>query len=99
MTAPTIAQTRPVESTQRKQWNDSERFLSLAMLLPAGIYVLLLVGVPFVLAILLAFSDATVGDPALDNFTLDTFQRVLADPTFQRVLSNNFFFTIVSQAL
>jgi multiple sugar transport system permease protein len=78
---------------------DSERFLGGAMLLPAVIYIVLLVGIPFVLAILFSFSDVTVGDPNIDRLTLDTFQRVLNDSTFQRALSNNFFFTIVSQII
>jgi multiple sugar transport system permease protein len=99
MTAPSIAQTRSIDSTGRAQWTDSERVLSIAMLLPAGIYVILLVGLPFLMAILFAFSDVTIGDPALDHFTLDTFRRVLADPTFQRALANNFLFTIVSQGV
>jgi multiple sugar transport system permease protein len=69
------------------------------MLLPAVIYIVVLVGIPFVLAILFSFSDATVGSPQLDTFTLNTFQRVVADPNFQRALLNNLFFTVVSQSI
>ena len=82
----------------RPSWRDNSRILAVVMLIPAVVYVILLVGVPFVLAVLFAFSDVTVGDPALDRFTTDTFQRVLNDPNFQRALTNNFLFTIVSQA-
>jgi multiple sugar transport system permease protein len=78
---------------------DRERFLGVAMLLPAVVYIVLLVGIPFVLAILFSFSDITVGSPQIDGLTLDTFRRVLADPNFQRALSNNFFFTIASQII
>jgi multiple sugar transport system permease protein len=99
MTAPTLAGTQAAEAVRRAQWTDNERILSLAMLLPAGLYVILLVGIPFLLAILFAFSDVTIGDPALDRFTLETFQRVFADPNFQRALANNFIFTIISQAI
>jgi multiple sugar transport system permease protein len=99
MTAPTIARTQVAEESRRANWTDSERILSLAMLLPAGVYVILLVGIPFLLAILFAFSDVTIGDPSLDHFTLETFQRVFADPNFQRALANNFIFTIISQAI
>ena len=99
MSAPTIAQSQPVEATGRTYWQDNERVLGVAMLLPAVVYVILLVGIPFAVAILFAFSDVTVGDPALDHFTLDTFQRVIADPNFQRALANNFLFTIISQAV
>jgi len=99
MTAPSIAQSQPIKETRRANWPDSERFLSVAMLSPAVIYVALLVGIPFLLAILFAFSDVTVGDPTLDRFTLETFQRVIADPNFQRALANNFIFTIISQSI
>jgi multiple sugar transport system permease protein len=78
---------------------DNERFLGGAMLLPAVIYIVLLVGIPFVLAILFSFSDITVGNPTITHLTLDTFQRVLNDRNFQRALSNNFFFTIISQII
>jgi multiple sugar transport system permease protein len=100
MSAPSIPHSSPViEEKPRGNLLDSERFLSVAMLTPAAIYVLLLVGIPFIMAILFAFSDVTVGDPALDHFTLDTLQRVLMDPNFQKALSNNVIFTVVSQAI
>lgn len=96
MSATTSAQ--PTDEKKR-YWLDNERFLSFAMLLPAVLYIVLLVGIPFVLAILFAFSDVTVGSPQLDNFTLDTFSTVIKDPNFQRALANNFIFTIISQAI
>lgn len=99
MSVPSMAQTESIVAVQHNSWRDNERILGIIMLLPAVVYVILLVGFPFVLSILFAFSDVTIGDPALDHFTLDTFRRVLADPNFQRALINNFFFTIVSQAV
>jgi multiple sugar transport system permease protein len=92
--------TQPVEKPNR--WTyllDSERFLGAAMLMPAFVYILLLVGIPFVLAILFSFSDITVGSPQIDRLTFETFQRVLNDRNFQRALSNNLFFTIASQLI
>jgi multiple sugar transport system permease protein len=86
-----------VDEPRKTSLLDNERFLSIAMLLPAVIYVILLVGVPFFIAILFAFSDVTVGEPALDHFTFDTFQRVISDPNCQRALVNNVVFTIISQ--
>src|SRR5262245_54924358 len=97
-TATTYSQ--PVEKPNR--WTyllDNERFLGGAMLLPAFVYIILLVGIPFVLAILFSFSDITVGNPTIAHLTLETFQRVLNDRTFQRALSNNLFFTIASQLI
>ena len=69
------------------------------MLLPAVIYIVLLVGIPFVMAILFSFSDVTIGSPQLDHFTLDTFTGVINDPIFQRALGNTFWFTIASQVI
>lgn len=78
---------------------DDERFLGTVMLAPAVIYIVLLVGIPFVMAILYSFSDVTVGQPQLDGFTVDSFRRVLADPVFRRALANNFIFTAASQII
>src|SRR5262249_54059608 len=78
---------------------DSERFLGAAMLLPAGIYIILLVGIPFVLAILFSFCDVTVGSPDIDGLTLETFQKVISDANFQRALQKNLWFTFASQVI
>ncbi len=99
MSATTSVQPAPASGEKKRYWLDNERFLSMAMLLPAVLYIILLVGIPFVLAILFAFSDVTVGSPQLDNFTLDTFGTVVKDINFQRALANNFIFTIISQAI
>ncbi len=87
------------ESAEGRYWLDNERFLSLVMLLPSVIYIVLLVGIPFVLAILFSFSDVTIGKPQLDHFTLNTFAGVLADPIFRQALMNTFWFTIASQVI
>ncbi|MBE3598837.1 MAG: sugar ABC transporter permease [Limnochordaceae bacterium] len=69
------------------------------MLTPALLYVSLLVGVPFVLAIVLSFSAATAGSLSLSWVGLRNFAMVLADPMFHRAVANTFLFTFVSQAL
>lgn len=97
MSALTAASQTEPEAKPRRYWLDNQRFLAGAMLLPTVIYIVLLVGVPFVLAILYSFSDATTGHPQIDTFTLDTFKRVTANPTFQRSLLNTFIFTFFSQ--
>lgn len=78
---------------------DSERFLAMGALAPAVIYIIALVGFPFVLALLMAFSDVTVGDPSLDLVGLATFRRVWNDPVFWTSLQNTVIFTVVSNAL
>lgn len=78
---------------------DSERFLASAMLLPAFLYIIVLVGIPFIFAILYAFSDATIGDPSIDGLTLTTFMNVVRNPNFQLSLWNTFFFSFISQII
>ncbi|MGH4015512.1 MAG: hypothetical protein ACRDSL_16635 [Pseudonocardiaceae bacterium] len=46
---------------------DREGFLAWAMLLPAVVYIVLVVAVPFALAVAFAFSDVTAGDPSPDR--------------------------------
>jgi multiple sugar transport system permease protein len=95
------ANTRSTAEVEPRQWylRDNERFLGTVMLAPAVIFIVLLVGIPFVMAILFSFSDVTVGQPEFDGFTLDSFRRVIEDPVFQRALANNFIFTGASQVI
>lgn len=69
------------------------------MLLPATVYILALVGLPFLIAIVYSVTDVTVGDTSLDFVGLDNFRRIIKTPQFQRALSNTLFFAIVSQVL
>ncbi|MBI2845790.1 MAG: sugar ABC transporter permease [Chloroflexi bacterium] len=78
---------------------DRETWLGPVMLFPAVLYILVLVGLPFLLAILYSLSDITVGDPSLDFVGLQTIQEVVENPVFQKSLRNTFVFTLVSQAL
>lgn len=89
-----VASRRP-----RRSLLDSERLLAVGGLTPAVAYIVALVGFPFVLAVLMAFSDVTVGDPSLDFVGLETLRQVLEDPVFWRALRNTLFFTVVSNAL
>lgn len=83
----------------RRTLLDSERLLAIGGLTPAVIYIVALVGFPFVLAVVMAFSDVTVGDPSLDLVGLETLRQVLADPVFWRALRNTLVFTLISNAL
>ena len=80
----------------RRTLLDSERLLAIGGLTPAVIYIVALVGFPFVLAVVMAFSDVTVGDPSLDLVGLETLRQVLADPVFWRALRNTLVFTLIS---
>jgi multiple sugar transport system permease protein len=78
---------------------DREGFLAWAMLLPSVVYILALVGVPFVLAIAFAFSDVTTGDPSFDWVGAANFDAVLDDTVFWRSLRNTLVFTVVTMLL
>lgn len=78
---------------------DSERLLAPLLIAPAILYIVVLVGIPFLLAIYYSLSDATTGDPSLNFVGLRNFVAILEDPVFRRSLKNTFIFTIVSQAL
>ena len=78
---------------------DREGFLAWAMLLPAVVYILVVVAVPFVLAVAFAFSDVTAGNPTFDWVGLRNFFRIFDDPVFWEALGNTFVFTAVSMAL
>jgi multiple sugar transport system permease protein len=73
--------------------------LGAALFAPAAIYITALIGVPFVLAFLYAFSDARVGSEELHFVGLDNFRSVLSSPSFRKALWNSLVFTISSQAL
>jgi multiple sugar transport system permease protein len=78
---------------------ERERFLAAVMIAPAVLYIVALVGFPFILAILYSLSDATTGAPSLQLVGLRTFGIVLRDPVFLKAVQNTFIFTLVSQAL
>lgn len=78
-------------------WLDNERRVGVVFLLPAVLYIVLLVGVPFVVAILFGLTDVTVGDTSLDFVGLQNFENVSKIDAFRHALGNSFKFTILSQ--
>jgi ABC-type sugar transport system permease subunit len=83
----------------KKRVADRDGALAWIFLMPSVAYILALVAVPFILAVGLAFSDVTSGDPTFDYVGTLNFKRAFADPVFWRSLGNTFFFTIVSVIL
>jgi multiple sugar transport system permease protein len=83
----------------RRSWADREDVLGAAMLTPALAYVLLLVGVPFVLAIALSFSNAAAGSLSFGWVGAQNYAAILADPIFLRSLRNTAIVTVGSQVL
>jgi len=78
---------------------DSEETLAKLMIAPAVVFIVAMIGAPFVLAILYSLSDATTGDPGLRLIGMQNFRAALADPVFRLALRNTFVFTLVSQTI
>jgi multiple sugar transport system permease protein len=78
---------------------DREGLLAGIFLLPAVVYIVALVVVPFFLAIAFSFTDVTAGDPSLDWVGLDNFRAIFHDSVFWRSLTNTLLFTGVSMVV
>ncbi|MDQ2978646.1 MAG: sugar ABC transporter permease [Acidobacteriota bacterium] len=74
-------------------------WLGPAMLMPAIVYVLALVGVPVLLAFYYSVGDVKVGSTEYHFVGLKNFASVLESAGFRRALRNSIVFTICSQIL
>jgi len=83
----------------KRRWRSSGAGLGVAMFLPAVLYVLLLVAVPFGMAFFYAFSDARIGSGGDEFVGLENFRSILESPTFRQALKNSIIFTVSSQLL
>ena len=92
-----VAQARP-QSRWRNLFEE-RRFLAAALIGPAVIFILALVGGPLVLSIYLSLTNATGGALSGHYVGLHNFIDAWADPNFRRALRNTLLFTIVSQAI
>jgi multiple sugar transport system permease protein len=66
------------------------------MLAPAILYMMVLVGVPFLWSLYLSLSDATVGNSVAPFVGLQNFAAVLADSTVRQALRNTIVFTVIA---
>lgn len=76
---------------------DDERWLGRLMVAPAIVYVVLLVGFPFFLALFYSLTNVTVGSQEMRFVGLENFRRVIENPTFWDAVKNTFIFAFVSQ--
>ena len=83
----------------RATFADREGLLAPLFLLPAIVYIIALVAVPFLLALALAFSDVTAGDPSFDWVGFANFSAIFDDPVFWRSLRNTLVFTAIAMVL
>lgn len=86
-------------ATRGRYLGDNPRFLAGLFMSPAVLYIIALVGFPFVLAIIYSFTDISTGNPELDFVGWETFRRVLADPVFRESLWNTFLFAVIANIL
>jgi len=73
--------------------------LGFAMFSPAVLYILLLVGAPFCLAVFYAFSDARIGATELHYVGLENFRSIWQSPSFRTALKNSIIFTVCAQII
>jgi multiple sugar transport system permease protein len=86
-------------AARKRYLSDNPRFLAGLFMSPAVIYIIALVGFPFVLAIIYSFTNISTGNPELDFVGFETFRRVLADPVFREALWNTFLFAVIANLL
>jgi multiple sugar transport system permease protein len=78
---------------------DRREVLENILIAPAIIYVLLLVGLPLLLAVYYSVSAYTIYNPTWQFVGLANFAQIIENQTFLRTLGNTFVFTFGSQLL
>jgi len=94
-----IADSVPKPTARFRFLLDRRDVLGSFMVAPAILYVLLLVGVPFVMAVYYSMSAYTIYDPTWQFVGLSNFFDVFENPVFRQTLYNTFIFTFGSQIL
>ena len=94
-----IAESVPKPHSRFRYILDRRDVLGAIFVAPAILYVLLLVGVPFLMAVYYSVSAYTIYDPSWRFVGLANFEQILSNPDFIRTLSNTFIFTFGSQTI
>jgi len=94
-----IADSVPKPASRFRFILDRRDVLGSLMVAPAILYVLLLVGVPFLMAVYYSVSAYTIYDPTWRFVGLSNFVDILENPSFRETLYNTFVFTFGSQFL
>jgi len=77
--------------------SDNPAALSRIFLTPAMLYIFGLVGIPFVMAVIYAFTSVTVGRLDFTFRGFDNFANAMQNPTFWVALRNTLLYTVASQ--
>jgi multiple sugar transport system permease protein len=78
---------------------DNERWLGPLLIGPAVLYIFLLVGMPFFMALYYSVSNTTTGGGTMGFVGLRNFTAVIGTPKFQTALRNTIIFGLISQAI
>ncbi len=78
---------------------DDERWLGRVMIAPAFLYIALVIGLPFLLALYFSLTDITVGSRTMHFVGLKNFLAILKTPQFHVALKNTFVFAGLSQVM
>lgn len=71
-----------------------DTLLAMVMVLPAIVYIVLLLGIPIVLAVIYSLNDVTTGSSVMRFIGLDNFKVLLDTPDFLRAIGNTFLITV-----
>jgi len=96
------AQAAPRRQTGSRRWRralEDRRVLVPLLIAPSIIFMVLVVGVPFVWAIYLSFTDAIGGSLSGNWVGFDNFTTAWQEENFRRALRNTLIFTIASQVI
>ncbi len=94
-----IAQLVPRPASRFRFILDRRDVLGSIFVAPAILYVLLLVGVPLLLAVYYSVSAFTIYNPSWRFVGLANFEQIVQNPVFLQTLGNTFIFTFGSQIL
>src|SRR5271165_709527 len=94
-----IAETFAKSASRFRYILDRREVLGSIFLAPAILYVLLLVGVPFLLVVYYSVSAYTIYNPTWRFVGLANFRQIMNNPVFLETLGNTFLFTFGSQVL
>ncbi len=91
--------TRPKWAKVKSAGAAQSPLLGAAMFAPAVLYLVAIIGAPFVLAIMYAFSDVRIASTEMHYVGLENFRSIIQSPSFRTALENSFIFTFFSQVI
>lgn len=81
-------------STRTLSLAQRDTLLAMGMVLPAILYIVLLLGIPIVLAVVYSLNDVTTGSPIMRFVGLENFTALLDTPDFLSAVGNTFNITL-----